>query len=1129
MKANSDKSKQSNKSTRRVLAGVLCGASVLSLVLSLVMPPISQAIANDAQTVSAEETVMGGGSSSESTDVGNTTNGDVENQNGDDAENGASEDSVAADSTADDAEAEGTAQPSDAQFADDEKNDENTIAPASVSADGYTEVSGDVAERFANGGKFRLTDSAFSDKRIAITANTTIDLAGHMLYCSSGNLDSFFVVKNGATLTIEDSHKPEDGQAQVETRAGQLATMTWERESGSNRGAPQSLTYYETKSTPNPDGLGTTETTTKHVVTSFGAIDAAPYSGSVKHVVYVEDGGTLDLKGGMITTAASLSNDGHVIFSQGTVIISGGYVTNGNGGGWGGGLCITGTKASLEMTGGVIAGNKAGSGGGIYADKGANLNLAGGIISGNATYANTCNDGGNPSNGYGGGVFTNNAVVGISGSANITNNCVDSNITESYNNGLLGGGGIASVNGGTLTMTGGSVTANYSHEAGGGVYAGFYNQSISFKMTGGTIAGNMAENAEGGGLRVAGGDSVGTNAKIDAAGPGKVFITNNKTMTGSTQGRGGDWGGGGIFIQKGGKLNIVRTLITQNEAGGWGGGIGACPTGETIVSHSNGAAIYNNTDHGDGNHMSAGGNGKDEDSNPDYITDTFKNAGHKDFFLVRKKGSDKTVAVVLGKMLGNGSAGWKGTCDGQEITIDPNGGAEAKYMFGLEANPTDEAVEKAQAAATTIISGNYSYTHGGGIMTNGDLTVGEVAELSVYPNMKLIATKVLKKDGVSQSLNGHGYKFMLLRQDGGTAPSWKDDGTIDMGDCSVAGEATVDQSNGSITFDSGKDYSSGQYVFYLVEEPISGVNELDTNFDKTIYKIVATVDNKPYKTDRLMKIPINYYKVNKVTVNKKAKGDQDFVELDRANYFVTCPSDNNSSDDTTTTVVIGGNDSPTFINKIEPYNSLGSWTPAATKVVKGGEMKKFTLEFADNEKFESAERRTTDAKKATTTADGDKLQMLEFSQIDYTLDKLKQSDSADPGRGACKDFTYYVRESAEVSWFSQYKYDKSVYRFDVRMKDQEDGSIEAESVTYTKIKDADGKDIATKDQHSVNFDGTKPESTPTFTNTYSTSLPLSGMSGVTLTYLAGAAVLCAAAAWMHIRRKANAKGGERRE
>lgn len=60
MKANSDKSKQSNKATRRVLAGVLCGASVLSLVLSLVMPPISQAIANDGQAGSTEKTVMGG-------------------------------------------------------------------------------------------------------------------------------------------------------------------------------------------------------------------------------------------------------------------------------------------------------------------------------------------------------------------------------------------------------------------------------------------------------------------------------------------------------------------------------------------------------------------------------------------------------------------------------------------------------------------------------------------------------------------------------------------------------------------------------------------------------------------------------------------------------------------------------------------------------------------------------------------------------------------------------------------------------------------------------------------------------------------------------------------------------------
>lgn len=70
-----------------MLAGVLCGASVLSLVLSLVMPPISQAIANDGQAGSTGETVTVGGSSTESTDVGNTSE-DAENQNNNETDDG---------------------------------------------------------------------------------------------------------------------------------------------------------------------------------------------------------------------------------------------------------------------------------------------------------------------------------------------------------------------------------------------------------------------------------------------------------------------------------------------------------------------------------------------------------------------------------------------------------------------------------------------------------------------------------------------------------------------------------------------------------------------------------------------------------------------------------------------------------------------------------------------------------------------------------------------------------------------------------------------------------------------------------------------------------------------------------
>lgn len=1145
MKANSDKSKQSNKATRRVLAGVLCGASVLSLVLSLVMPPISQAIANDAQAGSAEAAVAGEGALGE--DAGadenalgeeagadNSTGKDAENQNSGGAEGGEGEDAVAADLSADGAEAEGAAQPADdgqSVYKVATVANEGEVQGLQKDSNGYTllKSDGDLAtylDASTKPEKLRLAADISSSEPITISQNTTIDLAGHKLYyrVPKNDTDTFITVASGA-LTIEDSVKPSDKTStDNENNPGRAAAMTWDT---NNNGT---LTYYVTTSMPSEGGFGTTETTTKHAVSGFGAIVAASDSGSVQQVISVADGGTLNLNGGMITTPRDLTNNGHIIYAEGKsnethVNINGGFITGANlnqqRGGWGGGLCVAGAKVTVNMTGGVIAANKAASGGGIFADSGVTLNLSGGVISGNATYdkgiGNTCG-GDTGDGGYGGGVYTKGANVTIGGSANITNNRVDAWIADSsvYNFGLLGGGGIACTHRGTLTMTGGSVTANYSKEAGGGIYAGFHNQPITFSMTGGTIAGNKSVNAEGGGLRI----STGTTGVIEAASASnKVYITNNKTMTGGTTGRGGDWGGGGVFVQTDGTLKLRAALVTKNEAGGWGGGIGACPTGQTIVTHTNGAATYGNADQGA--NFSAGGNGKNEDSQSEYITDTFKDSGHKDFFLVRKKdGANSAIAVVLGKMLGGDSAGWQGTCDGEKITIDPNGGAEAKYMFGLEAHPTADAMGKAQTAATTIISGNYSYTHGGGIMTNGNLVVGDVKGLDAYPNMKLHATKVLMSaNGQPTSLEGHNYKFKLLRQNGTKEPFWKDGRTFDMGDCSVAGEATV-KPDGSITFDSGKDYSSGQYVFYLVEEPVSGENEMDTRFDETIYKIAVTVDSSSYKTEYLMSIPIKYYKVTGVIVYKKGEKDSGFQKLNSGSYSVDY-----SNDYTTATVNLGNSsNNPAFTNKIVPYTSTGSWTPKATKVVKGGEMKEFTLEFADNEDFNNA-------KTVNTKAGDKKSQTLSFvDKIEYTLDKLNKLESDSTGRGASNTFTYYVREQPPTAPFTNYKYDMSVYKITVNATDQSDRTIKCD-VTYTKIVDAKGKEIPANKQDPCKYgeDANTGQSLPTFTNTYSTSLPLSGMSGVTLTYLAGAAVLCAAAAWMHIRRKANAKGGERRE
>lgn len=1113
MKANSDKSKQSNKATRRVLAGVLCGASVLSLVLSLVMPPISQAIANDAQTVSAEEAVADESTLGEEAGADNSTGKDAENRNSDETEGGETGDGTAEMAPlSDDAEAEGAAQP-----ADDDANGEDSTALTGENTSGYTEIEGNVTDRFANGGNYLLRSDAWSEKPITINNDTAIDLAGHKLYYRVGNNDTFITVASGA-LTIMDSGKKDSGKPLDETTTvndknpGRLAEMKW---TGGNNGTPQSLTYYETTSTPNKDNLGTTETATMHVVSGFGAIVAASDSGSVKQVISVADGGTFNLNGGMITTPRTLGDDGHVIFSQGAVNISGGYVTNGSGGGWGGGLCVTGANARLVMTGGVIAGNKAASGGGIYADKGAVLNLSGGVISGNATYANDINRGENPyAGGYGGGVYTQGATVTISGSANITNNRAEARITNKdlYNKGLLGGGGIASTNGGTLTMTGGSVTANYSHEAGGGIYAGFYGQGVGFAMSSGFIAGNMSDNAEGGGLRISGGTTgvIGVSNTENAS--NRVYITNNKTMTGSNSDRGGDWGGGGVFVQEGGTLDIFKTLITNNKAGGWGGGIGACPTGQTIVSHSKGAAIYDNTDNvdQDGTHLepphySAGGSGKTEDSDSDYITDSFKKSGHKDFFLVRKNDSQNTVAVVLGKMLGGGSAGWKGTCDGKEIEIDANGGAEAKYMFGLEAHPSDQAKIDAQAAATTIISGNYSYTHGGGIMTNGDLIVGEVTSLDVYPAIKVKANKVLMKDGKPQGLTGHGYKFKLLGKaaDSAGEPYWNTDGSLNANGCEATSEVTVNES-GEIVIDTAANYQSGNYDLYLVEVPI---NEEGTTFDKAIYKIHIKVGTAPVNTTNLLGININRYEVDKSasTVSVKREGETGFTECKSPEFYnwSVDPKDN-----TISTVKIGNNSKPAFTNELAPYQTSGTWTPQVTKKVDGGEMKKFKFELYT---MDGSEKTVLDTK--STADDSNNLQTVTFAE--QKIGPLKVSDFND-GKAT---FTYYICECAadagEGTSHKGYTNDTKTFKVVVTATDDGEGHLTCTPAYYEV--DANGNANST------------PTPAPTFTNTYSTSLPLSGMSGVTLTYLAGAAVLCAAAAWMHIRRKANAKGGERRE
>lgn len=1160
MKANSDKSKQSKKATRRVLAGVLCGASVLSLVLSLVMPPISQAIANDAQTVSTKATVADAGALGEDAGTDENTLGEeagADNSTGKDAKNRNS-DETEGDEPGDDAQLEG-------QSEEEWQNEGTTTSDGeTVAAVAENEQTGAAAGEITNkdelcsklqgvqAGKsasFKLMQNIEYNGQINLNksgSNITLDLNGCKIKHSGENQNRpLFNVSNGAEFTIKDDSNQDaekvtpgqklddQGQKFTSDYYGKNAMVNYDIDN-----IPTLLTYYVTKSSAND--TGTTETLETHEANIKGAIVSTASKGSTLKLINVYEGGKFNLQGGTLTQKEGCGV-GNLIYAENgsTVNMSGGYICGASGSSIGAGIMVSndkGVASTLSLNGGVIAGNSAYSGGGVYA-RYSEVTITNGIISGNSTL----------NQGLGGGIMAEGGIVTVSGGY-ITNNRMAKFCSED-GNGCHGGAGLAANSGAHVTISGGQITGNYSEEAGGGVYVTNLKQGgmAWLDIKGGYIASNVSYRSEGAGIRV--GQRV--DAMINGTPGSKVYITNNHCMSRF------DWGGGGIFVQgcnetpsDAGRLFVYSSYISSNTAGGYGGGVAVCPTGKTLVTNTEGTAIFGNSsagaeydieghknkpykkDNNSGNdvtpHLSGGGHDKNQDKDA-YNSEVFRENGHADFFLAAKAGHTDPIAAVIGKMLGGGDAkywGSKERSDNKEpsdnnelyeaINIPANGGVKIYRSVGLSSGVTagsDEA-NKAQEAAGTFITGNYSWDHGGGIMSNGDLYLGVPADTYVYPSLKLKASKELN----GRDLKDGEFSFTVYRK-GSDDPFTN--GTFNRDACTKVGTANNDAC-GNITFNLGEQFAASgtaDTITYYLAENAGKVS--DITYDPAVYEIKVTVkDNTtvlmhvPTRDDpnKTTELKIHNYEIENVSAVEHPKGEtysqNVVVKRDTTEGYYS---------------IVGPGEGKTFTNVYTSYDSNGSWVPKATKVVKGGEMKEFTLEFADNESFTGDSVKTV-----STTAGGRNPQTKDFPAITYTLDSLKKNDTDVPGRGASKTFRYFVREKTDGSLFSHYKYDKSVYRFDVTMTDQKDGTIKATTVTYTKIKDAGGNLI--DDQEPIVFDSNNPnEHGPTFTNTYSTSLPLSGMSGVTLTYLAGAAVLCAAAAWMHIRRKANAKGGERRE
>lgn len=678
----------------------------------------------------------------------------------------------------------------------------------------FQSLSGYVGDAFINGGEFQLTGDAWTadganSPILSITQNTTIDLNGHTLTISKAN--QYFDVHEGAKLTIMDSSDSiQDTESTVTGNVcGNKATLE-----------NDTLTYYITESTAN--GTGTTETLVKHTVPLTGAGKILGQAAS-EQVILVK--GALELQSGVLQNTG-----GKHIFTvdRGTLDINGGYIVGGGSDGTpGGGIYVD--NGTVNIQGGVIAANRGSSGGGIFFQNGT-LNISGGAVTGN--WVNSGHD-------NGGGIYVKSGTLNLSGEGYVTNNykACDCNDCRNDVNNTHGGGGIALANSSVMNMTGGYVTGNYSGLAGGGIYAGFFGHNVGFTMSGGTIAGNCAEYGEGGGLRIAGG----TNGVIQAT--NKVYITNNITNSNN------DWGGGGIFVQEKGNLSIVNSLITNNSAGGFGGGVGACPTGETLIVNQDGAAIYENR--ASGTNMSGGGNNKTYDSTLAQKSEVFTRNGYADYFCVRARdGANGPISLVTGLMAGGGAANWTGSCDEQPVSIGPSGYAAAKYLFGLDAHPDGTAKSQAVNAAKVIITGNHSNIHGGGIMTNGGLILGRKEEIvTATPALDITGTKALLKDGAAQE-SGRDFHFLLKNSAG-----------------EEVGTATADAATGQFTISPNVQYTqAGTYIYTLSEV---NDNRPGITYDTNVHTIQVTIEEK---TVSLLGVTFKSYNVSSVTLDGSESG-----------------------------------------------------------------------------------------------------------------------------------------------------------------------------------------------------------------------------------------------------------------